>query len=174
VLKPFLHRHQTPAPRGGWVKAGLGGAIGIAVVALMTQWSDVPFLIAPFGASCVLLFGVPESPLSQPANVIGGHLLATALALLLHATLPDEWWAVSLAVGIAIFAMVALRLTHPPAGADPVVVFLSHPGLDFLYVTVLLGSVMLVLVAYLVHRLPPRPGSYPLAPPEPVPVSVRR
>ncbi|MCP5366988.1 MAG: HPP family protein [Hyphomicrobiales bacterium] len=128
----------------------------MGLVGWLGQASGVPFLIAPFGASCVLLFAVPGSPLAQPANVIGGHVLATALALALRAVLPPDWWAISLAVGLVIGAMVALRLTHPPAGADPVVVFLADPGWTFLLAPVLAGAVALVAVAALYHRLPPR------------------
>ena len=96
--------------------------------------------MAPFGATCVLLFSVPNSPLSQPANVIGGHLVSTAIGLLLHAMLPVEWWSLGLAVGLAIAAMAVLRVTHPPAGADPLVVFFDSPGWAYPGLPVAFGS----------------------------------
>lgn len=132
--------------------AGLGGLTAIGVVGASTAYGHTPLVMAPFGASCVLLFSVPASPLSQPANVIGGHVIATLVGLVLRLLLPDAWWAAALAVGIAIALMAALRVTHPPAGADPLVVFATDPGLTFLFLPVLSGALMLVCVATLFHR----------------------
>ena len=124
---------------------GIVGGIGVV--------SHEPLLIAPFGASCVLLFAVPRSPLAQPMNVMGGHLVASVLGLALHMVLPSEWWAIALAVGVSISVMAALRIIHPPAGADPVVIFLSDPGWSF--------CLVLVGIATLIHMIPPR-TPYPL------------
>lgn len=133
--------------------AGVGGFLGIALLAFLTHQFAMPVLIAPFGASCVLLFAAPSAPLSQPINVIGGHFVATLVGLLLHGWLPSTWWAMALAVGSAIGLMVALRVTHPPAGADPLVVFSAAPGFGFLFIPVLAGSVILVMIALAFHRL---------------------
>lgn len=160
-MHAFFHRHQPAAPSAVWLKAGLGGVMGIALVAWLGQISGVPWLMAPFGATCVLLFSLPQVPFSQPANVIGGHVVSTAIGLIVALLLPTEWWSLGLAVGGATAAMHALRLTHPPAGADPIVVLLARPALDFLLFPVLAGSLMLVLCAMLLHRLPPV-VSYPL------------
>jgi len=78
-----------------------------------------------------------------------------------RAFMPPEWWAVSLAVGVVIAVMAMLRVTHPPAGADPVVIFLSDPGWSFLFVPILPGCLVLVGIATLVHMIPPR-TIYPL------------
>jgi CBS-domain-containing membrane protein len=110
--------------------------------------------MAPFGATCVLLFSVPNSPLSQPANVMGGHILSTAVGLAAYTVLPVDWWSLALAVGIAISVMAALRVTHPPAGADPLVVMLSGPGWEYLLFPVAVGSLSLVIIANLFHHLP--------------------
>lgn len=158
----FFHRHQPKDGGVVWMKAGLGAAIGIGLVALLGQSLSVPLLIAPLGASSVLLFAVPESPLSQPANVVGGHGLAVVVSLVLRALLPDAWWATGLAVGLVIALNAAARLTHPPAGADPLVAFLGAPAAEDFAVAAVVGSLMLVMVAVLVHRLPPRTVTYPL------------
>lgn len=160
----FVHRHQPPAPRANWIKAGLGSAAAIAAVGLLGDMTALPLLLAPFGASSVLLFALPDSPLSQPAHVIGGHVVAAILSLLLAAVLPHTWWAAGVAVGVVIAVTAALRITHPPAGADPLVVFLSAPAADVFLGSVIAGSVMLVVIAMIVHRLPPRSISYPLPP----------
>ncbi|MCB1352817.1 MAG: HPP family protein [Rhodobacteraceae bacterium] len=152
-MKRFLARPQPrPSPRLV-LMAGAGGVLAIACLGLMTDRAQMPLLMAPFGASCVLLFAVPGSPLSQPANVVGGHVLSTLVGLLLRLALPDAWWAVALAVGAAIALMTALRVTHPPAGADPLVVFAADPGFHFLLFPVASGAVALVAIAAVFHRL---------------------
>jgi CBS-domain-containing membrane protein len=138
------------------VKAGLGGLLAIGAIAWLSHIIGNPLLMAPFGATCVLLFSVPNSPLSQPANVIGGHLVSTAIGLMLRMLLPVDWWSLGLAVGLAIAVMAALRVTHPPAGADPLVVFFDNPGWVYLGLPVVLGSLALIVIAWLFHRLPPR------------------
>jgi len=162
----LIHRHQPPHDLRRWVKAALGGILGLATVIMLSEWSGVPLLVAPLGASAVLLFGLPDSPLSQPANVVGGHVIATLLALGLDHLLPPSGWSMALAVGVVIGLLGVLRLTHPPAGADPIVVMMAHPDWDFLFTPVLLGSVVPVLMALLIHRLPPR-SVYPLPLPPP-------
>jgi CBS-domain-containing membrane protein len=156
ALNFMLYRHQIGQPFPIVVKAGIGGLLAIGVVAWLSHVIGNPLLMAPFGATCVLLFSLPTSPLSQPANVVGGHLVSTAIGLMLHMILPVEWWSLGLAVGLAITAMAALRLTHPPAGADPLVVFFDNPGWTYLGFPVALGSMALIVIAWLFHQLPPR------------------
>ncbi len=161
-MKRFLYRHQPKNNMWRWLEAGIGATLGMGAIGWLGAISHEPLLIAPFGASSVLLFSVPDSPLSQPANMIGGHILASTIALAMRMVLPPEWWAVALAVGVAITAMAALRLTHPPAGADPVVIFLSDPGWSFLVTPIITACLILVGIATLVHLLPPR-TIYPLS-----------
>jgi CBS-domain-containing membrane protein len=152
----LMSRHQPGQSLPAVIKAGLGGALAIATVAWLSQVTGNLLLMAPFGATCVLLFSAPNSPLSQPANVIGGHVLSTAVGLLLQGFLPGQWWTLGLAVGLAIAVMASLRVTHPPAGADPLVVFFDNPGWEFLVLPVALGSIALVTIAWIFHAVPPR------------------
>ncbi|HEY9081237.1 HPP family protein [Magnetovibrio sp.] len=162
-MKAYLHRHLPPITIATVLKAGFGGGVGIAIVALLSDASGVLWLMAPFGATCVLLFSVPASPLSQPVNVVGGHVVSTLIGLIVLAMLPVTWWSMALAVGLAIAAMAALRITHPPAGADPLVVMAAGVGFDFLLFPTLTGAVALVAVAAVVHRIAPK-TPYPLQP----------
>ena len=105
ALHRLLIRRQAAQTLTALVKAGVGGLLAIATIAWLGQLTGSPLLIAPFGATCVLLFSVPASPLSQPVNVIGGHLVSSAVGLSLHTLLPMEWWSLGLAVGMAITVM---------------------------------------------------------------------
>lgn len=149
----LLTRHQAVIPIRAVMLSGIGGMLAIGILGVLTTYLGAPLLMAPFGASCVLLFSLPASPLSQPINVVGGHMVATLVGLLLRWYLPDAWWAAALAVGLAIALMNGLRVTHPPAGADPLVVFAAHPDFSFLLMPVLMGTVSLVVIALLFHRL---------------------
>ena len=115
--------------------------------------------MAPFGASSVLAFGLPESPLAQPRSIIGGHLVASLTGVLVLCFLGDGWWAAGLAVGLSLFFMQLTRTVHAPAGADPLVVLSSHAGFGFLLTPVLAGSLIIVLVALGVNNLTGK--SYP-------------
>ncbi len=157
----FIHRHQPYAPPLAALKAGLGGVVGIALIAWLGHASGMPWLMAPLGATCVLLFSAPVAPFSQPAAVLGGHVVSTVIGLAVAHFAPTEWWSLGLAVGLAIAAMHLLRLTHPPAGADPIVVLLARPGWDFVIFPVLAGCLILLLCALIMRYLPPR-VTYPL------------
>ena len=161
MIRRTLSRKQAAESYAHSIKAGIGGALAIAALVLLGYVTDNVLLMAPFGASCVLLFSLPKSPLSQPINVIGGHLVSVTIGLALHSFLPFEWWSIGLAVGLAITMMATLRVTHPPAGADPLVVFFSSPGWEYLIFPVAIGSVVLVITAWIFHQLPPQ-TSYPL------------
>ncbi|MCB4767770.1 HPP family protein [Ancylobacter sp. Lp-2] len=162
-MRHFFVRHQPPHRPRIAMLAGLGGLAAIGVTGAFSLHAGVPLLMAPFGASCVLLFSVPGSPLSQPMNVVGGHVLSSAVAIALHMLLPGTWWAAALAVGLAITLMALLRVTHPPAGADPLLVFAADPNWSFLVMPVLVGSVSLVVIAAVFHRL--TGTAYPLRAP---------
>ncbi|CUK19625.1 HPP family protein [Ruegeria denitrificans] len=152
-MKDFFKRSQSAIPAGKAALAGVGGAVAIAIAGLPAELTNVPLLMAPFGASCVLLFSAATSPFSQPANVIFGHALSALIGLVMLALLPATWWAAAIAVGLAIGLMAALRVTHPPAGANPLVIFVAQPGFDFLLFPVTAGAVLLVLVAIAFHRM---------------------
>lgn len=133
--------------------SALGGAIAIAAVALLTHFTKSPFLMAPFGATCVLAFGVPSSPLAQPRNIIGGHLISTLIGLLCLYLFGNEWYSLALGVGLSIGIMQLTQTTHPPAGADPIVVILGMETLDFVINPVLSGAVVITLIALVFNNL---------------------
>lgn len=140
--------------------AFLGGFIAIAVIALLAQGWHVALVLGSFGASCVLIFGYPDVPFSQPRNVIAGHVLSTLVGLACVHLLGAHGWSVALAVGSAIALMMLTRTVHPPAGSNPVIVFLLQPDWSFAIFPTLIGAVLLVLVALLFHNVT-RPSRWP-------------
>ena len=131
----------------------VGAAAAIGVIGMLSSATAVPWLMAPFGATAVLVFGLPDSPLAQPRNVVLGHLLTSLVGLVFLTVLGPSWWSVALAVSTAIAVMQLTRTVHPPAGANPLVVMLSGASWSFLAAPVLIGSVAIVLIALLCNNL---------------------
>lgn len=164
-LLAFLHRHEPRGQTVSHLKSALGAIIAMTLVGALAAWTGLPLLLAPFGATAVLVFGQPQSPFSQPANVFGGYLTAAAISVLVLAVFPPVWWAATITVGLVIGVMLLMRVTHPPAGAVPLVAFTTHMPADTLFFAVLAGAMCLVGVAVVHHWLPPR-IVYPRRPPE--------
>jgi CBS-domain-containing membrane protein len=141
--------------------AWLGGFITLLVIAGLADCTATALVLGSFGASCVLVFAYPDVPFSQPRNVVFGHLFSSAVGLVFALFLGQHWWSVALAVGTAIAVMMLTRTVHPPAGSNPVIVFLAAaPSWKFLLFPTLLGAILLVLVA-LVYNNATREGKYP-------------
>jgi len=152
-----------------------GAALGILITGVICRWATAdtsPWLFAPLGASAVLVFAVPYSPLAQPWPVIGGNVLSALIGTACAALVPDTAIAASLAVALAIGAMILLRCLHPPGGASAVLAVLLHSSpWPFVAFPVFTNSLLLVLVgiAYssLVGRSYPHqqvPSSVPVEP----------
>ena len=140
--------------------AWLGGFVAIATVAALSNALSAVLILGSFGASCVLIFGYPDVPFSQPRNIVVGHVLSSAIGVFFLQMFGPTWWALALAAGTAIAAMMWTRTVHPPAGSNPVIVFLSQPGWSFVVFPTLAGALVLVLVA-LVYNNATRAGRYP-------------
>ena len=138
-----------PRPRLSLILfAGIGAACAIFLISVADQLLPHPLIMAPIGASCFLLFAMPDAPLAQPRHVVGGHFLATLAGLICLTIFGDHLLSLALAMGIAVSAMLFCRAPHPPAGAMPLVVFYGQFDWYFLFTPVLSGSVLLVGFAW--------------------------
>ena len=140
--------------------AWLGGVIVIALLLCLTNWLSVLLILGSFGATCVLVFGFPDYPFSQPRNILFGHVFSSTIGLLFLYFLGDHWWALSLACGTTIATMMFTRTVHPPAGSNPVIIFLTQPGWDFLIFPTLLGALIIIFVALIYNNIT-RESNYP-------------
>lgn len=143
--------------------ASVAGALTIAVLGMTGDLAGTPILITAFGSSCVLVFLLPDAPLSRPINVVGGHFLSALCGLAIHSVLPTEWWSLGLSVGMAMAVMAAARVVHPPAGGTPIAILMTHEGWEYLFTPVLAGALVLTACALayrlLLRRLSRRPGA---------------
>jgi len=158
------------------VKASLGAVVGIAVTGLLCAVMfgnslSQPLLVAPMGASAVLLFAVPASPLAQPWSIVGGNVTSALAGITVALVVPDKTLAAAIAVGAAIALMSLLRCLHPPGGAVALTTVLGAAGgtpPDYMFALepVGLNSVLLLLAGYIFHRFTGH--SYPHVAPAPV------
>ncbi|MEG3639430.1 HPP family protein [Magnetococcus sp. PR-3] len=143
----------------------LGSFLGIGLVAwlhydLFTQ-QDLIFVIGSFGASAVLIYGAIGSPLAQPRNLLGGHLVSALVGVAVFQLFGGiVWLAAALAVSLAIVAMQITRTLHPPGGATALIAVIGSESihqLGFWYALIpaLSGAICLLIVALLVNRLAP-------------------
>lgn len=188
-VRPFfrtLARRVLPQPRptslheplrasfGALIGIGLTGAVSTACIG---TGNELPWLIAPMGASAVLLFGVPASPLAQPWSILGGNVVAALIGVSAAHWIASPLLAAVLAVGGALLAMAYLRCVHPPSGAVALTAVLGGPhilalGYGFVLVPVGLNSLLMTIAALLYNNATGR--SYPhhahaVAHPQPAP-----
>ncbi len=161
-MKRFYFRHVQPSGPLSSLMACAGASLMIAAVLYLGDVVQAPMIVASFGATAVLLFATPASPVSQPINVVAGHFIAAGIGLVLAKCLVDNHVLAGLSVGLSIGAMMLLRITNPPAGATGLVAYMTHPGWMFLLFPVLFGCIALIIFATVFHRL--RGVEYPLAP----------
>ncbi len=129
--------------------AGTGTFLAFALIGWLASASGKPLILGSFGASCVLLFGFPGSPFSQPRNIVGGHLLTTICGLLFLQVFGAGWLSLAAASACALMLMMATRTVHPPAGSNPAIVFLGHAGWPFLLFPVAAGVLLLVTLGWI-------------------------
>jgi CBS-domain-containing membrane protein len=148
------------ARTGSILLAGLGGFIALALVGMLAHKTSQPWILGSFGATCVLLFGFPSSPFSQPRNIIGGHALTSLTGLLCLHLFGPGYVPMAAAAACALMLMMLTRTVHPPAGSNPVIIFAAQPGWSFLVLPTVSGAVALVAVGW-IYWTAVRRGSWP-------------
>ncbi len=142
--------------------AWLGAFLATLAFSGMTNVVKSPLILGSFGASCLLVFAYPSSPFAQPRNVIGGHFVASLTGLVIMNLLGISPFSMAFAVATAIVFMLLLKVPHPPAGSNPLIVMLSLAHWDFLLTPTLFGSVILVAVALIYNNWGGEERSYPI------------
>ncbi|MBW2367297.1 MAG: HPP family protein [Deltaproteobacteria bacterium] len=148
----------------------IGAFLGITPVAYLNsrllEQTDLVMIIGSFGASAVLIYGAIRSPLAQPRNLIGGHVLSAVIGVAIYKVLPGNLWLASaLAVATAIACMHATKTLHPPGGATALIAVIGSQrihDLGYLYVFVPtgIGAAIMLIVALAVNNIP-RSRRYP-------------
>lgn len=143
-----------------WIGAFLGiSAVGFLQYILFVD-GDLVYIIGSFGASAVLIYGAPRSPMAQPRNLVGGHLVSALVGVTAFKLVGgNPWMAGSVAVATAIAGMHITKTLHPPGGATALIAVIGSDEvhtLGFLYVLVPagLGALIMLVVALVVNNIP--------------------
>ena len=111
-------------------------------------------MIASFGSSMVLLFGYPESPFAQPKNIFFGHLLTSSVGIFFLYLIPLPLYIIiPISVGFGVGLMILLKITHPPAGGNPIIVIMGSVSPDYLINPIIIGSVIILIFGVVLNRL---------------------
>ena len=141
--------------------SALGAIICISFIAYLDKYFDgAIWLIPPFGATMVLVMAVHSSPLAQPKNIILGHILSALSGVIVLFLIGDSFLTLGIAVGLSVFVMMVTKTIHPPAGANPIIVILTGAGIEFVFLPVALGSIIIVIFAVVYNRLMKRVYPY--------------
>jgi len=134
--------------------AGIFSIITIGFLTVLTYKTSYGiFLIASFGSTMVLLYGYPESPFAQPKNIILGHFLTALIGIIFLNFVPlPIFLNIPLAVGFGVMFMILLKVTHPPAGGNPIIVIIGSVSFDYLLTPVLIGSIIVVLFGVIINK----------------------
>lgn len=141
----------------------LGSFVGIGILAYIQsihfKGNDAVYLIGSFGASSVLVYGIIQSPFSQPRNLVGGHVISAFVGVTIHKLAPDIIWiAAPLAVSFAIISMQITKTLHPPGGATALIAIIGSDkikSLGYMYVLspVLVGVLILLIIALIFNNM---------------------
>ena len=143
---------------------GVGAGVTIGILAYITFQSILAgtnyglWLAASFGSSVVVVFGYPHNEFSQPKNVLFGHLLCALVGIIfvtLFKITQDRtifFLAIGLAVGLSVMLMMALKITHPPAGGNTIVVMLSQDSFQFLIFPIMIGAITIIIGGIIYNR----------------------
>ncbi|HEY0741640.1 MAG TPA: HPP family protein [Chryseosolibacter sp.] len=147
----------------------IGSFVGIGLIGFLNREilsvSDNLFLVGSFGATSVLIYGVINSPLAQPRNLIGGHVLSAIIGVTVAMLIKELWLAAAIAVSVSIVVMQITKTLHPPGGATALIAIIGSDkvkAMGYWYVIspILSGVMILLIVALIFNNMTPN-RSYP-------------
>jgi CBS-domain-containing membrane protein len=152
-----------------WVLVGSTVAISLALY--ITQVSS-PLFLASLGGTTLFLFALSTAPAAQPRAVFGAHLISSFVGVVAFQLFGDALWVMVAAVAITIGILLLTRTVHPPAGANPLIMIQAHASFTHIWLTVLLGVVIISVVAFVWSRIWAGKKKYPVSWTQPSPPST--
>jgi CBS-domain-containing membrane protein len=135
------------------LSGAIGGAVAIGSMEMFSAATAFPLAAIPFATSIVMVLGTPDATPAQPRALIGGHLVATLVGIVVVKLCGPAPWAAAMAVGLAMIGMHLTGTFHPPAGIDPLVVVVNNMSWNFLVAPIAAGALLLAVFAYAWHNL---------------------
>ena len=134
--------------------SGISASIVIGVLAFLTLRTSAGILLMfSFGATVFLVFALHELETAQPKNVFFGHLVSVLVGILFNETIGFSFYSLGLAVGVAVTLMVYLKIMHPPAASNPLVVLFTDVSFEYILFPVILGTLAIIVMSIFLNRI---------------------
>ena len=134
--------------------SGISAAIVIGILAFLTlRTSAGIWLMFSFGATVFLVFVLYNLETSQPKNIFFGHLVSVLVGIIFNETIGFSFYSLGLSVGFAVTLMVYLRVMHPPAASNPLVVLFTDVSFEYILFPVILGSLVIIIMSIFINRI---------------------
>lgn len=143
------------APKPFDLMISFGGVmIGVTLIVWLSGKYDL-LVVASFGASAVLVFGIPDAPMAQPRNVILGNIFSAASGVAVAGVFGLTWWSPALGAALALMVMLLTKTAHPPGGAVALHAVMYQDTVSFVFWPMGAGAIILVVIGLLVNNLSP-------------------
>ncbi len=134
--------------------SGISASIVIGVLAFLTLRTSVGVLLMfSFGATVFLVFALHELETAQPKNVFFGHLVSVLVGIIFNETIGFSFYSLGLAVGVAVTLMIYLKIMHPPAASNPLVVLFTDVSFEYILFPVIFGTLAIIVMSIFLNRI---------------------
>ncbi len=134
--------------------SGISASIVIGVLAFLTLRTSAGILLMfSFGATVFLVFALHELETAQPKNVFFGHLVSVLVGIIFNETIGFNFYSLGLAVGVAVTLMIYLKIMHPPAASNPLVVLFTDVSFEYILFPVIFGTLAIILMSIFLNRI---------------------
>ena len=134
--------------------SGVSAAVTISVLAFLTEKGFVSvWLMFSFGATVLIVFVNYKSDAAQPKNIFFGHLVSIIVGILINEVIGFSFYSLGLAVGLAVALMVYLKVMHPPAASNPLVVLFTDVSFEFILFPVILGTIAIIIMSVFINKI---------------------
>ncbi len=134
--------------------SGISASLVIGVLAFLTlRTSAGIWIMFSFGATVFIVFVLYNLETAQPKNIFFGHLVSVLVGIIFNETIGFSFYSLGFSVGTAVALMVYLKVMHPPAASNPLVVLFTDVSFDFILFPVIVGTVLIILMSVLINKI---------------------
>ena len=134
--------------------SGISASIVIGVLAFLTLRTSAGILLMfSFGATVFLVFALHELETAQPKNVFFGHLVSVLVGIIFNETIGFSFYSLGLAVGVAVTLMIYLKIMHPPAASNPLIVLFTDVSFEYILFPVIFGTLAIIVMSIFLNRI---------------------
>ena len=136
------------------IVSGLSATVVISILAFLTlRTSSGIWLMFSFGATVFIVFVLYNLETAQPKNVFFGHLVSVIVGIVFNEIIGFSFYSLGLSVGVAVALMVYLKVMHPPAASNPLVVLFTDVSFDFILFPVIAGTIVIILMSVFINKI---------------------